>query len=144
MLKLALAAGDPDVEEWNFENGPMPHDSNSDLQEAFYLMVYFIQDLHRAIIQQELCNFGEVPPLYTALYPPTSATSGRGSDRNKPKDEATTGNRNGGGGGAGGGSGGTNKGGHDLGNSRSTNGDLRNTNRDKPGHPVSFFKTRMV
>ena len=51
MAKLALAAGDPDVKEWNFEDGPMPHDSTSDLQEAFHLMEYFLQDLHRAIIQ---------------------------------------------------------------------------------------------
>ena len=91
MTKLALAAGDPDVEEWNFENSPMPYDSTSDLQEAFHLMEYFLQDLYRAIIQQELYNFSEVPLLYTALYPPATATSGRGLDRNKNKDEANAG-----------------------------------------------------
>ena len=46
MSKLALAAGDLDVEEWNFKDGPMPHDSSSDLQEAFDLMDYFLHDLH--------------------------------------------------------------------------------------------------
>ena len=50
MVKLVVAAGDPEVKEWNFEDGPMPHDSNLDLQEAFHLMEYFLQDLHRAII----------------------------------------------------------------------------------------------
>ena len=137
--KLALAAGDPDVEQWNFDEGPMPHNSNSDLQEAFHLMAFFIQDLHRAVIGQELSTFSEVPPLYTVLYPPASAPSGRGSDRNKPRDEATTGNRTGGGGGAGGGSGGASKGGHDLRTSRSANGDARNTNRDKPDKDKGIF-----
>ena len=115
----------------------MPHDSSSDLQEAFHLMEYFLQDLHQAIIQQELYNFSEVPPLYTAMYPPASATSGRGSDRNKHKDEATTGNQNGDS--SVGGSGGANKGGHDLRNSCSTNGDSRNTNSDKSDKDKGIF-----
>ena len=92
MAKLALTAGDPDVEECNFENGPMPHDSSSDLQEAFHLMEFFLLDLQRAIIQQKLYTFKEVPPLFTTLYPPEPATSTKGSGRNK-KDEANTDNQ---------------------------------------------------
>ena len=36
-----MAAGDPDVEEWNFDEGPMVHKDNSDLQWAFHLMAFF-------------------------------------------------------------------------------------------------------
>ena len=72
-----------------------------------------------------------------ALYPPAPATSSRGSDRNKNKDEANTGIRNGGG--SGGGSVGANKGGHDLRNSRSTNGNSNNTNSDNPHKDKGIF-----
>ena len=83
MVKLTLAVGDPDVEEWDFEHGPMPHDSSSDLQEEFHLMEFFLLDLQRAIIQRELYTFKEVPLLFTTLYPPEPATSTKGSGRNK-------------------------------------------------------------
>ena len=69
----------------------MLHDGNSDLQEAFHLMEFFLQDLHRAVIQQELFNFHEVPQLYMTLYPVAAATSSRVSDRNK-RDDANTSN----------------------------------------------------
>ena len=82
IAKFALAAEDPDVEEWNFKDSPIMHDGNLDLQEAFHLMEFFLQDLHRAIIQQEIFNFHTVPQLYTTLYPAAAATSSRGSDRN--------------------------------------------------------------
>ena len=95
IAKFALAAGDPDVKEWIFEEGPMMLDGNSGLQEAFHLMEFFLQNLHRAIIQQKIFNFHEVPQLYTTLYPAAAATSSRGSDRNK-KDDTNTSNRNGG------------------------------------------------
>ena len=114
----------------------MPHDSSSDLQEAFNLMEYFLLDLHRAIIQQELYTFKKVPPLFTTLYPPEPATSTRGSGRNK-KDEANTDNRNGGG--TGGRLGGSNKRGNDHQNSRSTNGDSNNTNSDNPNKDKGIF-----
>ena len=42
IAKFALAAGDPDVEAWNFEDGPMMHDGNLGLQEAFHLMEFFL------------------------------------------------------------------------------------------------------
>ena len=45
LSKLAAAASDPDVETWNFKEGPMVHDDNSDLQAAFHLMSFFLQDL---------------------------------------------------------------------------------------------------
>ena len=48
--KLALAAGDPDVEEWNFDEGPMAHEENSDLQWAFHLMTFFLKDLNRIVM----------------------------------------------------------------------------------------------
>ena len=83
----------------------MPHDRSSDLQEAFHLMEFFLLDLHRAIIQQELYTFKEVPPLFTTLYSPEPPTSTRGSGRNK-KDMANTDKRNGEG--TDGGSGGSN------------------------------------
>ena len=136
MAKLALAAGDSDIEEWDFENGPMPHDSSSDLQEAFHLMEFFLVDLQRAIIQKELYTFKEVPPFFTTLYPPEPATSTRGSGRNK-KDEANTDNQNSGG--TGGGSGGSNKGGNNHQNSRSTNNDANNTNHDNPNKDKGIF-----
>ena len=82
-------------------------------------MEFSLDDLHRAVIQQELFNFHEVPQLYTALYPAAIATSNRGSDRNENNDGNTS-NQNGGG--PGGGLGGSNKGGHHLRNSRSTGG----------------------
>ena len=115
----------------------MLHDRNSDLQEAFHLMEFFLQDLHRAIIQQELFNFHEVPQLYTTLYPAAAAaTSSRGSDRTK-RDEANTSNRNDGE--SGGGLGEPNKGGHDLWNSRSTGGDSYNKNSDNPHKDKGIF-----
>ena len=111
IAKFALATGDPDVEEWNFKKGPMVLEDNLDLHEAFHLKDFFLDDLHRVVIQQELFNFYEVPPLYTTLYLAATTTSSRGSDRNK-KDETNTSNQNGGG--SGGGLGGSNKGGHNL------------------------------
>ena len=111
-------------------------DGNSDLQEAFHLMEFFLQDLHRAIIQQEIINFHEVPQLYTTLYPASAVTSSRGLDRNK-KDDANTSNQNGGG--SGGGSGGSNKGGHDLWNSRSTGSDSQHTNSDNSNKDKGIF-----
>ena len=88
----------------------MVFDNNLDLQGAFHLMEFFLEDLNRAVIQQELFNFDEVPQLHTTLYP-AAATSNRGLDRTKNND-ANTSNRNGGG--PGGGAGGSTKGGHDL------------------------------
>ena len=83
-------------------------------------MEFFLEDLHRAVIQQELFNFHEVPQLYTTLYQAAATTSNKGLDRNKNND-ANTSNRHGGK--PVGGSGGSNKGGHDLRNSRSTGDD---------------------
>ena len=37
IAKFALATRDPDVKEWNFEDGPMMYDGNLDLQEASIL-----------------------------------------------------------------------------------------------------------
>ena len=114
----------------------MMHDATSDLQEAFHLMEFFLRDLNRAVIQQEIFNFHEVPQLYTNLYPPAVATSSKGSDRTK-KDEANTSNQNGDG--SGGGLGGPNKGGHDVRNSCSTGGDSHNTNNDNPHKDKGIF-----
>ena len=86
-------------------------EENSDLQGAFHLMEFFLEDLHRAVIQQDLFNFHEIPQLYTTLYLAAAAMCSRGSDRNK-KDDASTSNQNGVGFGKG--SGGSNKGGHNL------------------------------
>ena len=86
IAKFALVAGDPDVKEWNFDESPMVLEDNSDLQGTFHLMEFFLEDLHRAVIQQELFNFHEVPQLYTTLYPAAAATSNKGSDRNKNSD----------------------------------------------------------
>ena len=104
-MKLALAAGDPDVGKWNFNEGPMGHKENSDLQLAFHLMAFFLEDLNKTSFQQELLSFLEVPQLYTALFPPSS-TSSRGLDRTKINNTSPN-NQNGGG------SGGSNKRGDD-------------------------------
>ena len=138
LSKLALAAGDSDVEFWNFEEGPMPHDMDTELREAYDLMEFFLFDLHRAVTGQELGAFGEVPPLYTTLFPPAPAPTGRGSEKSRNKPEDATGNQNGGGGrgGAGGGAGGADKGGH---NPRSANGDAHNANRNSPDKDKGIF-----
>ena len=73
----------------------MVHKENSDLQLAFHLMAFFLKDLNKAIIQQELFSFLEVPQLYKTLYPPP-APSNRGSERTRNNDNNTN-NRNGGG-----------------------------------------------
>ena len=114
----------------------MMHVGNSNLQEAFHRMEFFLQDLHRAVIQQEIFNFHKIPQLYTTLYPAAAARSSRGSDRTK-KDEANTSNQNGGG--FGGGLGALNKGGHDLWNSCSTGGDSQHTNSDNPHKDKGIF-----
>lgn len=114
----------------------MMHDRNLDLQEAFHLMEFFLQDLYRAVIQQEIFNFHKVPQLYTTLYLAAAAMSSRGSDRNK-KDDANTSNRNSGG--SGGGLGGPNKGDHDLRNSCSIGGDSHNLNSDNPHKDKGIF-----
>mmetsp|Transcript_51268 Transcript_51268/g.55496 ORF Transcript_51268/g.55496 Transcript_51268/m.55496 type:complete len:212 (+) Transcript_51268:252-887(+) len=88
LLKLSLVAGDQDVGEWNFDEGPIGHKEKSDLQLAFHLMVFFLEDLNQAIVQEELVSFLEVPQLYTALFPPT-ATSSRGSDRTRTNNTST-------------------------------------------------------
>ena len=98
--------------------------------------VFFLQDLHQAIIQQVLYNFSEVPPLYTALYLPAPARSTKGSGRNK-KDEANTDNWNGDG--PGGGSGGSNKGGNNHRNSHSTNGASNDINSESPNKDKGIF-----
>ena len=64
------------------------------------------------------------------------APSNRGSDRTKNND-ANTIDRNGGGSGRG--LGGSNKGSHDLWNSRFTNGDSHNTNSDNPHKDKGIF-----
>ena len=70
----------------------MPHAMNTELREAYDLMEFFFFDLHQTVMGQELWTFSEVPPLYTALFPPASVPTGRGSERNKNKLEDTTGN----------------------------------------------------
>ena len=134
LSKLASAAGDPDVKTWNFEEGPMAHDDNSDLQAAFHLMSFFIQDLSRALITQEIHTFQEVPELYKRLYPAAPTTGGRVADKTQ-RDSIDTSNQPGGG--AGGGSGGSNK--KDLWNSRASAGDAHNKNNDNPHIDKGIF-----
>lgn len=81
----------------------MVHDKNLDLQCAFHLLAFFLKDLNRAVKQQELFNFLEVPQLYMTLYP-ALALSNRGSERTKNNDNNTI-NRDGRGSGGGSGRG---------------------------------------
>ena len=82
LSKLALTAGDPDVDKWYFNEGPMVYDENSDLQWAFHLMAFFLKDMNRAIMRQELFNFLEVHQLFMKLYL-ALAPSNTGSKKTK-------------------------------------------------------------
>ena len=54
--KLTLATGGPDISEWNFENSPMEHKKNLNLQSAMHLMAFFIEDLNCVVeIALKLC-----------------------------------------------------------------------------------------
>ena len=91
-------------------------------------MEFFLEDLNRAVIQQELFNFHEMPQLYMTLYPAV-ATSNKGSDRTKDNDVNTIIWN---GGGSSGGLGGSNTGGHDLCNSCLQGRDLQQTKMRVP------------
>ena len=78
--KFALAAGDPDVGAWNFEDGSMIHKQDPDLQSAFHLMEFFLEDLNKVIVQQELLSFIEVPQLFTDLFT-SLGTNNRGTEK---------------------------------------------------------------
>ena len=72
--KIVLTAGDPDVSEWNFENSPIEHEEESDLQYALHLIVVFMEDLTRVIIKKSPSSFAEVLQLYPTLFPPPVET----------------------------------------------------------------------
>ena len=133
--KLALAAGDPDVGELKFDEGPMSYDTSLDLQLASHLMTHFVTDLNRAIVHQELDRFMEVPPLYTKLYPPM-APSNRGPERGKGNDININDHNDGG---SGGGSGGSNKKGDDNRNSSANGGNLHHTENEGPNKDQGIF-----
>lgn len=59
--KLVLVSG--------YDNRPMKLDLNSYLAQAMYLMTYSIDDLSHLILSKILGVYGEVPLLYTKLYP---------------------------------------------------------------------------
>ena len=110
-----------DVAAWNFEDGPMIIEQDSDLQTAFHLIEFFLEDLNKTMVQQELLSFIEVHQLFTDLFPPLK-TNTRGTERNRPTD-TTPNNRKsgcvlGGGGESGRGTRGSNKRGNDTQNSR--------------------------
>ena len=134
LSKLASAAREPDVDTWNPENGPMLHNDNSDLQAAFHLMKFFIEDLSRALITQEIHTFNEVPELYKTLYPAVVSAGGGVSDKTQ-RNGTITNNQNGGGGG--GGSGGSNK--KDTRNTRASGSDAQNANNDNANLEKGIF-----
>ena len=116
--------------------GHKGHKENSDLQLAFHPTAFFLEYLNRAIVQQELLSFLEVPQLYPTLFPPT-ATSSRCSDRTRTNNTLPNNCNDGGfGGGSGGGS---NKRGDGKRNSRSQGVDLNQTKSESLDKDKGIF-----
>ena len=104
--KIVLASGNLDIEEWDFDNGPMELDQGSDLQHLLYLLTYFIKNLSCSIITKTLGVYSVLALLYITLYPIT-VTNNKRLDRNKSDNNATNTCNTGG-------SGGSNKSGNDA------------------------------